>query len=314
MTTSQALPTRAPALTAWLRHSTAAAALLGASLAAAPAPAQDLVASAPPAAAEPGTHWRPQASERLVRLSPEYLKRRIDHDFAGSGLGQALRQNGERIAHKGNTLADLQAAIERADGELRIELRHQFLAEKRAYLQLMSDQIEMRRREAETRLSLYDDMLGALSRDKAAMTPDRQALVDKQMEARQRMASTLSTVDLQVFASPGVPESRYATKYAENMGAIEQLVNRMREHDMNRSVTADGEELTKEEFIRRMASKAQGDLALLDQEVTILGYMAKLIALDAMELSERATDPELSDAALSTDSGPAEAVNFFLRN
>ena len=35
--------------------------------------------------------WQPQSSERLVKLPPSYLKKSLDRDFAGSGLGQALK-------------------------------------------------------------------------------------------------------------------------------------------------------------------------------------------------------------------------------
>ena len=52
--------------------------------------------------------WQPQSSERLVKLPPSYLKKSLDRDFAGSGLGLALKSTETDIQNKGNTLSDLQ--------------------------------------------------------------------------------------------------------------------------------------------------------------------------------------------------------------
>ena len=42
--------------------------------------------------------------------------------------------------------------------------------------------------------------------------------------------------------------------------------------------------------------------------------MAKLIALDALALSEESLDAELADSDLPTVTGAAEAVDFFMTN
>lgn len=265
-----------------------------------------IVASAPT--------WAPKSSERLVKLPPSYLKKSLDRDFADSPLGAALKQNASKIGYKGNTLADLQGSIEEAEGELRLELRHQFLAEKRAYLDLMADQIDLSRKQAKTRLKLFEKMLDDLAREKAADTPATRELVAKQTLARERMQSSLAKVDLKVFETATVSESRYAVKYGQNVQAIETLLSRINTHGMNQPLTAEGVEMTKEEFIRHMAVEAEAELALADQDDTILGYMAKLVALDAMALSEEAMDAELADSPLPGNAGPAKAVNFFMSN
>ena len=58
----------------------------------------------------------------------------------------------------------------------------------------------------------------------------------------------------------------------------------------------------------------QSEISILEQEETILGYMAKLVALDALSLSEEALDAELADSEVPTNSGPAEAAELFLTN
>ena len=168
--------------------------------------------------------WQPQSSERLVKLPPSYLKKSLDRDFAGSGLGQALKSTQTDIQNKGNTLSDLQKSIETAEGELKLELRHQFLAEKRAFLDLMANQIDLNKRRANTRLNLFQKMLDELRDQNAANTPTKKELIERQNLARTRMQSSLSKVDLKIFESATVPESQYAVKYGQNVQAIENEI------------------------------------------------------------------------------------------
>jgi len=258
--------------------------------------------------------WSPTSSERLVKLPPSYLKKSLDRDLAESQLGTAIKDNNENIGHKGNTLSDLQRAIETSEGEMRLELRHQFLAEKRAYLDLMEHQIDLNRKQAKTRLRLYERMLQDFGSKNANESAGVKQLVEKQTLARDRFKSSLAQVDLKVFETASFAESQYAVKYGQNVQAIEKLLDHIKQHEMNHSLTSDGVEMTKEEFIRHMATEAEAELALAEQDDTILGYMAKLVALDAMALSEETMDAELADSPLPGNSSPAQAVSFFMTN
>ena len=258
--------------------------------------------------------WSPKSSERLVKLPPSYLKKSLDRDLAESQLGTAIKDNNENIGHKGNTLSDLQRAIETSEGEMRLELRHQFLAEKRAYLDLMEHQIDLNRKQAKTRLRLYEKMLKDFGSKNANESAGVKQLVEKQTLARDRFKSSLAQVDLKVFETASFAESQYAVKYGQNVQAIEKLLDHIKQHEMNHSLTSDGVEMTKEEFIRHMATEAEAELALAEQDDTILGYMAKLVALDAMALSEETMDAELADSPLPGNSSSAQAVSIFMTN
>ena len=258
--------------------------------------------------------WSPTSSERLVKLPPSYLKKSLDRDLAESQLGTAIKNNNENIGHKGNTLSDLQRAIETSEGEMRLELRHQFLAEKRAYLDLVEHQIDLDRKQAKTRLRLYDRMLKDFGSKKANKSAGVKQLVEKQVLARDRFKSSLAQVDLKVFETASFSQSRYAVKHGKNVQAIEKLLNHIKQHNMNQSLTADGVEMTKEDFIRHMATDAEVQLALADQDDTILGYMAKLVALDAMALSEEAMDADDADSPFPGTRSPAQDAPFFMTN
>lgn len=274
------------------------------------------LSAGPAKASEDGASWNPQSSERLVKLPARYLNKSLDQSFAGSTLGQALSQSEEDISLKSRTLKDLQQASAQSTGDLRMEMRHQFLAEKRAYLELMTARNDIRRQKLTTKVRVIEQTQAQLLQAKAPDTPALRELIENQEAARQRFSSSLSKVDMTLFQSASAPESQYAAKYADNMVAVEQLMSRIANHKMNQTSGLEGEVLTKEEYLRQVVSDAQAELALIDQEDEILGYMAKLVALDAMALSEEAMDAEFADADPSLDIGasPSQTVQFFLNN
>lgn len=258
-------------------------------------------------------NWTPQSSERLVKLPANYLKKSLDHDFNQSELGAALAQADEDMAFKAKTLADLQQASNQATGEVRDELRLQFLAEKRDYIQQMSRRNELRRKHLMTKKRVFENLVDRATEEES-MSPAHQQLLDNQEEALARFESSLDQVDMKLFSDGAAVDSKYSEKHSANMAAIEKLMDRINNHKMNADVTDDGVPLTREEQLRRMAADTEAELAVLDQEETILGYMAKLVALDAMALSEESMDAELADSDVPGASGPASAVSFFLSN
>ena len=256
--------------------------------------------------------WNPVASEKLIKLPGSYLKKAIENDFSNSGLAAALRDTEISMGLKSQTLADLQSAIDQADGELKVDLQHQFLAEKRDYLELVGQHQDLRREQMATKMRLYEKLLGKLSRDNAAMTPARQALVEKQDDAKRRFENSISKVDMKLFSTPMISESKYAVEYSKNVVAVERLVQAIKAHPMNAQSEINGRAVTKQEFLRQAVADTQAELAIVDQEETILGYMAKLIALDALALTEAVADGDGELADEKQTSNLASAVDYFI--
>lgn len=266
-----------------------------------------------PAAAAPA--WSPASSERLIKLPGGHLEKAVANDFAKSALAAALIDSEERLKLKTETLADLQAAAERADGDLRVELEHQFLAEKRRYIELMAEYQDLRRRRAETKVRLYEGLLRRLHRDRAAMTPARAQLVARQTEARARLDSSAVRVDGELFRSSSAAESRYARDYAKNLAAIESLTRAISEHPMNQTPQIDGQPVTQADYLRRLVANNEADLAIIEQEKAVLGHMAKLVALDALALAEgidTGAGSAFADADDAADDPLSSAVDFFV--
>ncbi len=256
--------------------------------------------------------WQPVASEKLIKLPANYLKKSLDHDFAQSALSAAIQDTDGEIGLKGQTLEDLRAAIDQADGELAVELRHQFLGQKREYITLMKRKADLRQRHIQTKQRTLERLLKKLGREKGAMTPARVQLVSRQQQARERFRGSLEKVDLSILAASSVPDSKYAQEYATNMGAVEALVAAIGNHPMNIQPQLAGGPASKGDFIRQMLADAQAGMAILEQEQNILGYMAKLVALDALALSEQVMDGELIDSDIPATASAASAVKFFV--
>lgn len=256
--------------------------------------------------------WTPTASERLMKLPGNYLKRAVEHDFARSELAAALQETERLVNLKTQTLADFQGAIERADGELKIELQHQFLAEKSEYLELMGRHQDLRRRHAKTRIRVFERLLRKMGRNGAAMTPQHIQLVKMQDDAQKRFQASVSQVDMKLFRSATATESRYAREYAKNMAAIETLVQAVNAHPMNAQSLVNGQPVDKEDYLRQLIAENEAQLATIGQEGTVLAYMAKLISLDALALSETVAGGDPNDADDAEPMSVISAVDFFV--
>ena len=263
-----------------------------------------------PVLAEKNPEWRPAPTERLVKLPSVYLKKVIERDFSESDLANAIGDRDARIALKGKTLADLRDAVDDAEGEMRTELRHQFLAEKKEYVKLLGERQELHRKQLRTKVRLYGRILKGLKR-KTGTSATTQRLLKKQEEARERLERTTLSVDMKVFGFGVGGESKYSREYQKNMQSVQTLMAALKDHPMNAEAENDGKRIAKEDYVRQLATNAEAEMALLDQEGTILGYMAKLVALDAMALAENLSnlDPYEEDI---DDKGINDDIELFI--
>ena len=256
--------------------------------------------------------WQPQASERLVKLPASYLKRSLEQDFTRSELGQALRDMDTEISFKAETLTDLQAAIDVSEGEVQTDLRHQFLVEKREYIDLVSRKIELRRKALEKKSGVLEKLMKRIGQEDASLTPVRRELIARQDKARARFQASMSSVDMELLETSVMPESKYSQQFATNLSAIDSLTQAIEGHAMNQAPEIDGVAVTREGYVRQMIADTQAELELIGQEENILGYMAKLVALDATALADEVADAELVDSDAPNGETLTSAVKFFV--
>ena len=216
------------------------------------------------------------------------------------------------ISFKAETLTDLQAAIDVSEGEVQTDLRHQFLVEKREYIDLVSRKIELRRKALEKKSGVLEKLMKRMGQEDASLTPVLRELIARQDESRARFQASMSSVDMELLETSVMPESKYSQQFATNLAAIDSLTLAIEGHAMNQAPEIDGVAVTREGYVRQMIADTQAELELIGQEENILGYMAKLVALDATALADEVADAELVDSDTPNGETLTSAVKFFV--
>ena len=273
-----------------------------------------LMGAGPVPAIESAPAWNPVSSEKLIRLPGNFLEKAMDRSFAASPLGTELGRVNDRLHGQAATLRELRDAV-RATDDPNVELQHQFLEAKSQYLDAMEVQQGLRRNALEKRLSVYRDAAERLRRDaRAARDPVARELVDRQQAARARMEASARRVDETLALIARQDDGGYAEDYQRNLAEIERLKAAIDEHEMQRGPRVDGETVTREAYLRHLIVLAEAELGLLVQEETILGYMARLVALDARALETEITlnVADASGSGLSTTPRAADVTGLFV--
>ena len=229
--------------------------------------------------------WNPEVTEKLVKLPQSRIEKSLKRDFAKSALAEAIQDVSEEINLKLATLNDLGEALGLSAGAIKDELRHQLLVEKRNYINLVKKSQELRRRHLEKKKSFYDKLRQKIKRGEAANTKDTQLLVKQQTEARERFNKGSHNVDLRVFSTFDAPNSEYSREYGRNLSAANALMAAIKNHPMNKEDTPEKSE-DKAAYLLRLVAQSDASLAIIQQENEILGYMAKLVALDGEAFAE----------------------------
>ena len=267
-----------------------------------------LVGAGPVLAIGAAPAWNPVSSEKLIRLPGNFLEKAMDRSFANSPLGSELGHMNDRLHDQAGTLRELQSAV-RATDEPSVELQHQFLEAKSQYLDVMEAQQGLRRNALEKRLDVYREAAERLRRDaRAARDPVARELVDRQQAARARMEASAQRVDETLALIARQDEGGYAEDYQRNLAEIERLKSAIHGHEMQRGPRVDGETVTREAYLRHLIVQAEAEIGLLAQEETILGHMARLVALDARALETEIT-LSVADASGSTLSATPRAAD-----
>jgi len=231
------------------------------------------------------TGWSPSISEKILMLPSEHLETAIEQDFDRSPLASELGSLETDISSQINFLSQIQGDLDLYEGEQRLEARHQLIAGKRDYIEMMGTQIDLKKKRLAVKLEIYERLMrkarqgAAESSQSASYDAARSAVVN-------RINSVDSSLREDLFTNTMMPDSDFAKAYADNQAAISQLVEAINTHPSQQNTsTIDGEPISREEELRLTIHDIQSQLAILDMEEEVLGYMSKLVALDAKAFS-----------------------------
>ena len=258
--------------------------------------------------------WQGLSSERLVKLPTNYLDRAVEHDFQSSALARALNDTNSESELKGRTMADIRSALETADENSTVELQHQYLVEKSAYLDLMEKQQQMRKQALDTKLSIYQRLANRLRQQgRAAKDPIMVQVSEQQKQAQERLQANMDNINAVLDAVSPTENSQYAAQYQTNLASLQKLQLAVHSHVANTTAQLDGVEMSKGEYVQMLVENIEKDMALLDQERQMLGLMANLVALDAQALEHELTFAVLEDAGINSRTPTLNtAVDFFV--
>ena len=239
------------------------------------------------ASSPPG--WQPQISEKILVLPRKQLERAIQRDFAASPLASDMMNVDQQIASEVTNIQSLSENQHLYEGEAVIEVKHQVLAAKRAYIGLMGEQISMKRKKLETKLRLYQHLTRTARRNDGNLAERREitAAIDA---AQQRAGAVESELREELFYSTNLPESKFSGDYAANRQAIESLRSAIANHPLNKKDGGIDAPRNKIEELQQLAMGVEAQLAILDMEDEVLGHMAKLLSLDAMAFAEEVAE------------------------
>ena len=239
------------------------------------------------ASSPPG--WQPQISEKVLVLPQKQLERAIQRDFAASPLANDMMNVDQQIASEVTNIHSLSENQHLYEGEAAIEVKHQVLAAKRAYIGLMGEQISMKRKKLETKLRLYQHLTRTARRNDGNLAERREitAAIDA---AQQRAGAVESELREELFYSTNLPESKFSGDYAANRQAIESLRSAIANHPLNKKDGGIDAPRNKIEELQQLAMGVEAQLAILDMEDEVLGHMAKLLSLDAMAFAEEVAE------------------------
>lgn len=251
--------------------------------------------------------WKPVSSEKLVRLPANYISQTIENNLSDSPLVKEINALDVRMEMAVSTMHKLKKSIADVSGDEQFEVRHDFLKAKSEYLDLTQQKHKLDQKALNTRRGMYEKVLRQIRKaDRHSNSAEMVKLKLNQSNARKRMERAKSLVDNALLEAGATDNSKYSDAYAKNVSKLEMLKIAITEHEANKTPVIDGQEVSKEGFVRHLLAELNAEQAIFDQEKLMLTYMAKLVALDAQSLEHQL----IAGPASSEDSDNASPASL----
>ena len=254
--------------------------------------------------------WRPQLSEKILLLPPKHMNDAIEQDFSKSGLAQNMTSVEGQLSDQVSAINQLKQNLSRYDEQEQIEARHQIIVGKKTYIELLGQQIDLKRERLHTKLGLLKRLDRNLSRD-TAQQKVASDVAQLQADAKSRIEGISSKLREQIAIEPLTKETNFSKAFEKNMAAISALKDAIASHRMQSRLGLDSG-ATKSDVLRQLMLDTEADLALIGIETELLGHMAHLLSLDAMALAEDVAAQSFTVAMKAqTYSSPSDSVPLF---
>jgi hypothetical protein len=261
-------------------------------------------------------NWQPVSADTLVKLPANLIEKRIQQDFRMSPMATELMTIEQDVGAKSQQIKALKTLIgdAKASDNMMIDEQVDLIQLKSSFLDLMQNGQQLRQRQLENKMDVYQQVLAKLYMQTNEQTnTTAYQLKLSQQAAKTRMEKVIQQVDETLLQDGYNAQSPYAKEFAVNLEKIDQLKAAINAHKANLAAKVDGVEVSTQEYMRQLLMQSSTEQSLLDQEALMLSYMAKIVALDAQSLefaiSEVQEADTLNAGPLTT---PATSVLLFL--
>ena len=260
--------------------------------------------------AEIDQQWRPQLSEKILLLPPKHMNDAIEQDFSKSGLAQNMTGVETQLSDQISAIDQLKQNLSRYNGQEQIEARHQIIVGKKTYIELLGQQIDLKRERLHTKLGLLKRLDRNLLRN-TAQQETASDVAQLQADAKSRIEGISSKLREQIALEPLTKETNFSKAFDKNMVAISALKDAIANHRVQSRLGLNSG-ATKADMLRQLMLDTEADLALIEIETELLGHMAHLLSLDAMALAEDVAAQSFTVATKAQIySSPSDAVLLF---
>jgi len=253
--------------------------------------------------------WKPQIVEKMYILPAKQLKKVLSNDFKSSSLAAILNDKDIKIKNRHDKINNLNESVSKFNGEEKIELQHQLIIEKKDYIKDMHHLLQMKKKKLNTKKEFFKNIENK-TKIKNVLNKNKNSIIKK----RTSIVKRTSVLDDQIFDNLLISNSKntkYSNEYSKNKSAIESLREAIKKHPMS-NLDQNPISENKLQTIKDFIENIETEVAIIELKEQLLNYMAKLVALDAMQLAENLAD-ESDDVNNSRNyNDPNDAIEFFI--
>ena len=261
-----------------------------------------------------GVDWKPQIVEKMYVLPPQHLNKVLNNDFNKSILALNLQNKDNKIKNKIDKINELSSLFPSTSQEENLEIKHQIIINKRDYIKDMNDLLGMKKQKLVTKKNIFNKIKKRINL-KSFNSKHNNAFLENRKDAIKR-AQKLDFKILESTSYNTSKKSKYFEQYQVNKNAINTLKLAIEKHPMSNKNILSEDPKNKMEAIRSYIHNIETEIAVLEMKEQIINYMAKIVALDAMQLAEKVSEININDinANPSDINDPTNVINIFTKS
>ena len=257
--------------------------------------------------------WKPQIVEKMYVLPPQHLNKVLNNDFNKSILALNLQNKDELIKNKIDKITELSSILPGASVEETLEIKHQIIINKRDYIKDMNDLLKMKKQKLLTKKMIFNKIKKRIDQ-KSISNKANNVFLENKNNAIERAQK----IDFKILESTShntSKKSKYFEQYQVNKDAINSLKLAIEKHPMSKQNILSKDPKNKMEAIRSYIHNIETEIAVLEMKEQIINYMAKIVALDAMQLAESVSEINVNSTNdNSNNNDPTNVITIFTKS